>query len=299
MKIVSLLPAATEIVCALGLRDSLVGRSHECDYPADVAALPALTKARFDTAMPSDVLDAEVHKIIRAGLPIYELDDARLSALAPDVVVTQEACEVCAISYDQVVASTARTAPKARVVSLKPTYLSDIFEDIRTVAAACGVRPRGEALVAELRERVAKATRQGDEAWPRVGVVEWLAPPMLAGHWVPETIVAARGTPVGPEPGEMSPYTTWESVKGLGLDAVIVAPCGFDLPRTVDEATPLARTLNGLAPRVLLLDGNAYLNRPGPRIVEAIETIAAWLRGEPVADGRGVELQSAPRSARA
>lgn len=299
MKIVSLLPAATEIVCALGLRESLVGRSHECDFPQDVAPLPVLTKARLDTALPSDVLDAEVRKIIRAGLPIYELDDARLSALAPDVVVTQEACEVCAISYDQVVASTTRSAPGATVVSLKPTYLPDIFEDIRTVAAACGVRARGEALVAELRERVAKATRQGDEAWPRVAVVEWLAPPMLAGHWVPETIVAARGTPVGPEPGEMSPYTTWESVKALALDAVIVAPCGFDLARTVDEATPLARTLNGLAPKVLLLDGNAYLNRPGPRIVEAIETIAAWLRGEPVADGRGVELQSAPRGLRA
>ncbi len=298
MKIVSLLPAATEIVCALGLRDSLVGRSHECDFPVDVASLPALTKARIDTSLPSETLDAEVHKIIRAGLPIYELDDARLSALAPDVVVTQEACEVCAISYDQVVASTTRTAPKATVVSLKPTYLSDIFEDVRTVAAACGVRPRGEALVSALKERVAKATRQSDEAWPRVAVIEWLSPPMLAGHWVPETIVAARGTPVGPEPGEMSPYTTWDSVKALGVDAVIVAPCGFDLPRTLEEATPHARTLNGLAPRVLLLDGNAYLNRPGPRIVDAIETIAGWLRGETVADGRGVELQSARRSVR-
>lgn len=296
MKIVSLLPAATEIVCALGLRESLVGRSHECDFPADVTRLPALTKARFDTAMPSDVVDAEVHKILGAGLPIYELDDAQLSALAPDVVVTQEACEVCAISYEQVVASTARTAPKARVVSLRPTYLSDIFEDIRTVAAACGVGPRGETLVSALRERVSKATRQGDEAWPRVGVIEWLAPPMLAGHWVPEAIVAARGTPVGPEPGETSPYTTWDAVKAMALDAVVVAPCGFDLARTVDEATPLARTLNGLAPNVLLLDGNAYLNRPGPRIVDAIETIAGWLRGEPVADGRGIELQSAPRS---
>ena len=299
MRIVSLLPAATEIVCALGLRESLVGRSHECDFPADVAALPALTKARLDTSLPSQTLDEEVRRVVRAGLPIYELDDAQLSALRPDVVVTQEACEVCAISYEQVVASTTRTAPAARIVSLKPSYLTDIFEDIRTVATACGVRARGEALVASLRERMKKATQESDAPWPRVGVVEWLSPPMLAGHWVPEAIVAARGTPVGPEPGETSPYTTWDSVKALALDAVIVAPCGFDLARTVDEATPLARTLNGLAPRVLLLDGNAYLNRPGPRIVEAIETIAGWLRGENVADAFGVELQSARRSLRA
>jgi iron complex transport system substrate-binding protein len=299
VRIVSLLPAATEIVCALGLRESLVGRSHECDFPADVEALPALTRARLDTSLPSETLDAEVRRIVHAGLPIYELDDAQLSALAPDVVVTQEACEVCAISYDQVVASTTRSAPTATIVSLKPSYLSDVFEDIRTVAAACGVRARGDALVAELRERVARATRQRDEAWPRVAVIEWLSPPMLAGHWVPETIVAARGAPVGPEPGEMSPYTTWDAVKALALDAVIVAPCGFDLPRTIDEATPLARTLNGVAPRVLLLDGNAYLNRPGPRLVDAIETIAAWLRGEPVVEGRGIELQSAPSRLRA
>jgi iron complex transport system substrate-binding protein len=293
MRIVSLLPAATEIVCALGLRESLVGRSHECDFPTGITTLPALTRARLDTSLPSESLDAEVRKVVGAGLPIYELDEARLSDLRPDVVVTQEACAVCAVSYEQVVASTARTTPKAKIVSLKPSYLSDVFEDIQRVASACGVCPRGEALVAKLRERVKKATLEAESAWPRVGVIEWLAPPMLAGHWVPEAIVAARGTPVGPEPGEMSAYATWQAVKALGLDAMIVAPCGFDLQRTVREATPFARTLRGLAPRVLLLDGNAYLNRPGPRLVEAIESIASWLRGEGIAAERGVELRDA------
>ncbi len=295
MRIVSLLPAATEIVCALGLREQLVGRSHECDFPENVAKLPALTRSRLDSSLGSGQIDAEVRKVLAARLPIYELDDERLAALAPDVVVTQEACEVCAISFEQVVASTSRTAPSAAVVPLRPAYLGDIFEDIKTVAEACGVRARGQALVAELKVKLDDASRGGHATWPRVAVIEWLAPPMLAGHWVPEAIVAARGTPVGPEPGEMSPYSTWESMRALELDAVIVAPCGFDLERTVAEATPLANKLLGLAPKVLLLDGNAYLNRPGPRIVEAVETIAAWLRGEGVPAARGVELQSAAR----
>jgi iron complex transport system substrate-binding protein len=236
-----------------------------------------------------------VRKLLAAHLPIYELDDERLAALAPDVVVTQEACEVCAISFDQVVASTSRTAPKAAVIPLRPAYLGDIFEDIRTVADACDVRAKGQALISELKAKLDRASQLGAAEWPRVAVIEWLAPPMLAGHWVPEAIVAARGTPVGPEPGEMSPYTTWKSVKALELDAVIVAPCGFDLERTVAEAMPLANKLLGLAPKVLLLDGNAYLNRPGPRIVEAVETIAAWLHGESVPAARGVELQNAAR----
>lgn len=289
------MPAATEIVCALGLRESLVGRSHECDFPEDVAALPALTRSRLDSSLGSEQIDSEVRKVLAARLPIYDLDDERLAALAPDVVVTQEACEVCAISFEQVVATTSRSAPAAAVIPLRPAYLGDIFEDIKTVAEACGVRAKGQALAAELKSRLANASPHGDAEWPRVAVIEWLAPPMLAGHWVPEAIVAARGTPVGPEPGELSPYSTWEAVKALELDAVIVAPCGFDLERTVAEAMPLASKLLGLAPKVLLLDGNAYLNRPGPRIVEAVETIAAWLRGESVPAGRGIELRGAAR----
>src|SRR5688572_11486676 len=137
MKIVSLLPAATEIVCALGLRESLVGRSHECDFPEDVKALPPLTRARVDPSLPSARLDEEVRRIMGARLPIYMLDEARLAALAPDVVVTQAACEVCAIAYEQVVASLRRTAFRARVVSLQPSRLADVLEDIQAVADAC------------------------------------------------------------------------------------------------------------------------------------------------------------------
>jgi iron complex transport system substrate-binding protein len=278
-------------VCALGLREALGGRSHACDFPEDVRALPALTKARVDPGLPSAELDARVREIVAQRLPIYMLDEARLSALAPDVVVTQEACEVCAIAYDQVVSSLKRTAPRARVVSLRPARLGDVLEDVRAVAAACDVASRGEALVASLRERLAiVAARARPDPRPRVAVVEWLDPPMLAGHWVPDAIEAAGGVPLGPPPGAPSPGTAWREVEELRPDAVVVAPCGFDLPRTRREAEPLLERLGALAPRVLLLDGNAYVNRPGPRLVDAVELLAAWLRGDGVPAGHGLEL---------
>jgi iron complex transport system substrate-binding protein len=292
MKIVSLLPAATEIVCALGLRESLVGRSHECDFPEDVSALPALTRARVDPSLPSARLDEEVRRIVAARLPIYMLDEARLAALAPDVVVTQAACEVCAIAYDQVVASLRRTAFRARVVSLQPSRLTHVLEDVEAVAEACGIGAHGRVVAASLRERLERVAASSPAVRPRVAVVEWLAPPMLAGHWVPDATFAAGGVAVGPAGGAPSPYATWDEVRSLAADAVVVAPCGFDLGRTVAEAAPVAETLRGLAPRVLLMDGNAYLNRPGPRIVEAIETIAAWLRGEAVPEERATPCHS-------
>jgi len=294
MKVVSLLPAATEIVCALGLRDQLVGRSHECDWPADVAAVPPLTRARVDSSLPSERLDAEVRRVMASRLPLYMLDEAKLAALAPDVVVTQEACEVCAISYAQVVDSLRRTASAARVVSLLPWRLSHILDDVRRVADACDVGGRGEAVASALAGRLERVRAEAPRGrHPRVAVVEWLAPPMLAGHWVPESVEAAGGVPVGPAPGVPSPYASWDEIRALMPDAVIVAPCGFDLDRTRRESAPVADMLRALAPRVLLLDGNAYLNRPGPRIVEAVETIAAWLGGALVPKNRAADLEAA------
>jgi len=289
VRIVSLQPAATEIVCALGLRESLAGRSHGCDFPADVAGLPVLTRPRVDPSLPSGRLDNEVRRVYFAGEPLYLLDEERLAALAPDVVVTQAACEVCAVSYEQVAAVTRRAAPAAQVVCLLPSHLGDVLEDVRRVAAACGVAARGDALAAGLRGRL-EATRPAPRARPRVAVIEWLEPPMLAGHWVPEAVSAAGGRPVGPAPGLPSPYAAWDEIRALHPDAVVVAPCGFDLARTRREAEPLAPTLRSLAPRVLLLDGNAYLNRPGPRLVEAVETMADWLAGRPVAPHRACAL---------
>ena len=289
MNVVSLLPAATEIVCALGLREHLVARSHECDFPAGVEALPALTRARVDSSLTSAEIDEQVRKVVASRLPIYTLDEAKLGALAPDVVVTQQACEVCAISYDQVVAAVHGASAGAQVLALSPSRLDHIIEDVRRVAGACGVPERGLTVAEDLRRRLEQtATRTTGR--PRVAVIEWLAPVMLAGHWVPDSIQAAGGIAVGPEPGDPSPYTTWDELRALEPDAVIVAPCGFDLDRTRRESVPFADRLSGLAQRVLLLDGNAYLNRPGPRIVEAVETIAAWLNGGVVPADRGAVL---------
>jgi len=298
VRIVSLLPAATEIVSALGLADCLVGRSHECDFPEDVLELPALTRSRLDTSQPSDVLDREVQRIVGERLPIYALDEERLAALRPDVVVTQEACDVCAISKEQVLGTLCRIASEAQVVSLLPKRLGHIFDDVERVADACGVHERGARLGAGLRARVDAVRLRRPAERPRVAVVEWLAPPMLAGHWVPEAIEAAGGIPLGPLPGDRSPYATWDEISALRPDAIVVAACGFDLHRTRRESLAFAKALHALAPRVLLLDGNAYLNRPGPRVVEAIETVAAWLAGGPVAAERGMDLAEATIAAR-
>jgi iron complex transport system substrate-binding protein len=289
LKIVCLLPAATEITCALGLRDSLVGRSHGCDFPPDVAGLPALTRPRVDPSLPSGRLDDEVRRVHSTGAPLYVLDEERLAGLAPDVVVTQAACDVCAVSYEQVAAVTRRAAPAAQVVCLLPSRLGDVLDDIRRVADAAGVAERGRSLVAEMRWRLDAAAPARDPR-PSVAVIEWLEPPMLAGHWVPEAVEAAGGRFLGPAAGEPSPYARWDEVRALQPDAVVVAPCGFDLARTLRESEPLAARLRTLAPRVLLMDGNAYLNRPGPRLVDAVETMAAWLDGRPVAGNRACEL---------
>lgn len=290
--VVALLPAATEIVCALGLRAQLVGRSHCCDFPADVAALPALTRPRVDQARPGRELDAEVRRVRAQALPLYDLDERRLAALAPAVVVTQEACEVCAVSFAQVAATLRRASLPARVVSLGPARLDDVIEDVRRVAEACDVAARGEALAGALRARLRAVAGRAGRARPRVTVVEWLDPPMLAGHWVPDAVEAAGGCSLGPSPGEPSPYVSWDDVRALRPDVVVVAPCGFDLARVGTEAAPHRGLLLSLAPRVLLMDGNAYWNRPGPRLVDAVETLAAWLRGEPLAAERAFALQT-------
>jgi iron complex transport system substrate-binding protein len=292
--IVSLLPAATEIVSALGLAERLVGRSHECDFPDGVQALPALTRARVDSGLPSADLDEAVCGLLTERLPIYMLDATRLAGLAPDVVVTQAACEVCAVSHEQVVQSLKRTAYQAEMVTLSPSRLSHVLEDVRTVARACGVPERGDALAARLRLRLEALRATPLEPRPRVAVVEWLEPPMLAGHWVPDVIEAAGARHVGPTAGEPSPYVDWAAVKALAPDALVVAPCGFDLPRTVREARPLLARLYEVAPRVLLMDGNANLNRPGPRLVEAAEVITSWLRGEDVPEACAVDAAEEP-----
>jgi iron complex transport system substrate-binding protein len=293
LRVAALLPAATEIVCALGLRRSLVGRSHECDFPEDVAELPALTRSRVDSSLESGALDDAVKRVLEARLPLYDLDRVVLEALQPDVIVTQEACEVCAVSYEQVVSATEAFVRAPRIVSLGPGRLEDVLADITGVAAACGTSDVGRALVAELRGRLRRAGRQATST-PRVAVVEWLVPPMLAGHWTHDVVAAAGATPLGPRPGQPSVYATWDEIEALRPDALVVAPCGFDLDRTRREVAPLGPLLARLAPRVLLLDGNALVNRPGPRLVDAAEVIGDWLHTGRASQRYSVDLAYNP-----
>ncbi|MGH9247409.1 MAG: ABC transporter substrate-binding protein [Acidimicrobiales bacterium] len=284
MRIVSLVPAATEIVCALGLRESLVGRSHECDFPPDVVELPAVTRSRVDASQSSAAIDGDVRRLAAATEALYDVDADLLAELHPDLVITQGACDVCAVPESQAREVAADVVPDATVLSLSPVRLGDVAADIERVAAAGGVADEGAALVARLAGRI-NAAGVPVPSPPRVAVLEWLDPPILAGHWTPDVVAAAGCIVAGPPPGSGSTTATWEGVAALRVDALVVAPCGFDLDRTRQEAADRRERLWAAAPRVLLVDGNAYLNRPGPRLADAAEGVAAWLWGRPLPPG--------------
>jgi iron complex transport system substrate-binding protein len=286
VRIVSLLPAATEIVCGLGLRSSLVGCSHECDYPESVRGLPQLTRPKIDSRRSSREIDEAVRETAASGAPLYLLDEEGILALAPDLVLTQETCEVCAISKEDVVSCLRRRGLPAQVLSFSPPRLADVFSGIEEIGRACGRPGDGRSFADALRARL--PFPEGRPGGPRVAILEWLDPPFLAGHWAPDLVSAAGGHPVGLAPGEASRASTWDGFRGLDAEVLLVSPCGFDLARTEAESRPLLPRLLGLAPRILFMDGNAYLSRPGPRLVEAAELLAAFLAGEPLREGAGV-----------
>jgi iron complex transport system substrate-binding protein len=278
MRIVSLIASSTEIVYALGLGDALVARSHECDHPPDVLALPAVTWPRIADGTSYEI-DARLKAILQESLSVYRVDAAALEAVRPDVVITQVQCEVCAVSLRDVEeALQAFVGSRPRVVSLDPGCLEDVWTDVRRVAAALGVPGRGEALVGRLRARLdAVAQAVAGRPRPRVACIEWIEPLMAAGHWTPELVAIAGGQEVVGEPGRHAPWITWEMLEARAPDVVVVMPCGFDLARTRAEITPRFRSLRA---RVVLCDGNAYMNRPGPRLVESAEILAEILHGE-------------------
>jgi iron complex transport system substrate-binding protein len=290
-RIVSLLPSATEIVCALGAGDALVGVSHECDFPAAIRDRPVLTRARIDPHGSSRDIDAAVRAVVRDALSIYSVDEALLGALEPDVIVTQDLCEVCAVSLDDVRAAVARLAHRERVqiVSLRPTRLDDIFGDVERVAAAIGRPGQGAALREALEGRVRAIARraEGVVARPRVVSIEWLDPLMLGGTWMPELIELAGGTAVGAGAGQPAPTVDPAALEELRPDVVVVKPCGFPLERTLAERDVIARSIVdavGGSTRVFVTDGNAFFNRPGPRLVESLEIMAACVHPALFAD---------------
>jgi iron complex transport system substrate-binding protein len=282
-KIVSLLPAATEIVCALGLEDQLFGRSHECDFPASIKHLPVCSEANFPEGLSSGAIDVKVKEILADALSVYTVNREQIKALAPDVVITQAQCEVCAVSLTEVESALEDYLDKeARIVSLQPNSLDDIFNDIKSIAAVLNVNDAGYRLLEELHERVdiVRHKLKFIENKPTLACIEWLEPLMVSGNWVPELVTIAGGGTILAAAGQHSPYIKWEQVLEQDPDIIIVMPCGFAIERTLREME-LLLGLPGFAElkaiknnRLYIADGNQYFNRPGPRIVDSIEILA-------------------------
>ncbi|NVB76997.1 MAG: cobalamin-binding protein [Kofleriaceae bacterium] len=284
-RVVSLLPSATEIVCALGAGDQLVGISHECDFPPEITDRPRLTSTRIDASCSSKAIDEAVRAVIASALSIYAVDEARLAALAPDVIITQDLCEVCAVSLDDVRAAVARLAHResVEIVSLSPTTLGHVLEDVERVAAALGIPDRGRETRSELERRINDIARRAlaVQTRPRVVSLEWLDPLMIGGMWMPELAALAGGTPVGTIAGEHAPTVTLDELVALEPDVVVIKPCGFSLARALAESPPLTAIGKALPEaRMYVTDGNQFFNRPGPRLVESLEIMAACVHPE-------------------
>ncbi|WP_454801552.1 cobalamin-binding protein [Mucilaginibacter phyllosphaerae] len=282
-KIVSLLPAATEIVCALGLEASLVGRSHECDYPASVKNLPVCSEANFPDGLSSADIDVKVKEILADALSVYTVKREVIKELSPDVVITQAQCEVCAVSLPEVEQALENYLDKqAKIISLQPNSLDEIFNDIRTVAHAMNVTDAGERLTEDLQERVdiIRHKLKFMENKPTIACIEWLDPMMISGNWVPELVQIAGGTPVLAQAGKHSPYVSWDDIRENDPEIILLMPCGFSIERTMREINLLLEQ-PGFADlkavknnRIYIADGNQYFNRPGPRIVDSVEILA-------------------------
>jgi iron complex transport system substrate-binding protein len=292
MRIVSLLPSATEIVYALGLADALVGVTHECDYPAAARSKPVVTRSLIDhDGATSEEIDDAVSGQLRDGLSLYALDHELLAELRPDIILTQALCEVCAVSFESVEravcdVSTQYAGIAPVVLSLEPHSLDDILETITTVGRAAGAEGAAAALLDQLRARIA---RVGEHAGlvtvrPRVACLEWIDPPFGPGHWLPEMIALAGGLPGLGTPHADSQRITWGDVIAFAPEVIVVTPCGFDLERASAEALrilphrtgweALPAVRNG---RVYAVDGNSYYSRPGPRIVDSLELLGALI----------------------
>ena len=293
MRIVSLLPSSTEIAAALGAADELVGISHECDFPASITDRPVLTSSKINVDQLSADIDRDVRRVLSDALAVYDVDSSGLAAAEPDVVLTQDLCDVCAVSVKDVQRALAEIAGAGvELVSLKPTRLDDaegahgVFGDVERVAAAIGRAEEGARVAAELRARCASLAGRaeaalGDGPRPKVLTIEWIDPVMIGGTWMPELVEIAGGEALVTRPGEHAPTLDREALAALRPDVVLVKPCGFDLERTAREGD-LLRELVGSMPwpatetgRVHVTDGNAFFNRPGPRLVESAEILAA------------------------
>src|SRR5438309_5427490 len=280
MRVVSLLPAATEIVAALGAAGWLVGVSHECDYPPLVRALPRLTRTALDPALPSGAIDRAMAAAQRSGVAPIQIDVGLLRRLAPDLIIGQSLCDVCAIGATELERAVSALDRKPAVATLHAHDLDGVFADMRRVGEALDLADEADELVGGLRYRLRKLSHIPHPTPPRVLVLEWLDPPYVAGHWVPELVAAAGGVDIGNRPGARSEARAWRELAAMAPDLMVSACCGFDVDRARREYESVidrdARAL--FSGRVEFLDGNAYTSRPGPRLVVAAEWLAALIR---------------------
>ncbi len=293
MRIVSLVPHATELLFALDLGDQVVAVTHECDHPPPATCLPHITRDVLPVGLSAAEIDAAVRSRIEQGQAIYELDEDALHALEPDLIVTQALCPVCAVSFQDVAKLAARLPSKPEVISLDPHTFGETLGDIRTVAEATDRRERGIDLVGEIAariDRVKLAVRTAVR--PRVVALEWLDPVFVAGHWTPQLIELADGEDLLGLPGEHSITVSWEAVIAAAPEIVVGMPCGYDAPRAHLEALEHADTLAGIgAWRVVAVDGSAYFSRPGPRLIDGLELLAHIFHLDLVAHATGEALE--------
>jgi iron complex transport system substrate-binding protein len=284
MRIVSLVPHATELLFELGLGPEVVAVTHECDHPPAARRLPRVTRDVLPAGLSAGEIDAAVRERTGAGEAIYELDSEALAALEPDLIVTQALCPVCAVSYEDVAELAKELPSRPRVIALDPKSLGESVGDVRTIAEACGRRERGVELVAEISARVDRARLAVRGARrPRVAALEWLDPVFVAGHWTPQLIELAGGEDALGLPGEPSQELSWPEVAAAGPEVVVVMPCGYDAPRAREEAARYADRLASLqAQRTVAVNASAYFSRPGPRLVDGVELLAHILHPDRV-----------------
>lgn len=282
-RIVSLIPSGTEIVSALGGADRLVGRSHECDFPALVRSLPVCTSPKFDPSASSLEIDRSVRALVENALSVYRVHEKTLQTLRPDVIVTQSQCEICAVSHSDVEASVAAVLDaETTIASLEAVDLGGLWRDIQHVGEA--IQTDSAGLIERLQSRLSEVRRDTtDGSRPRVFCLEWLEPMMFAGNWVPELIEMAGGEDLFAQSGAHSGVISWDGVVSCDPDIIILMPCGYDLSRTLEEV-PLLTNLPGWASlravrngHVFATDGNHYFNRPGPRLIESLEILVEIL----------------------
>jgi len=286
MRICSLLPSATEVIAALGLSDELVGISHECDYPPSIKNVPVMVEPMIPShGLASDDIDRQVHQLVASGQRLYRLNDHLLREAHPDLILSQDLCHVCAVTPDQLHDALCSMSRQPTVLTLNPGTIHDVIGDVVRIGDAAGRSAEGHRLATQLRDRLDTIrTRVQDISHrPRVVCIEWLSPLYVAGHWVPEMVQLAGGQDVLAQPGSPSRVVTWDEIMAAVPDVLIVMPCGFSVERTHTELFQLLqqpdqwRLSPDLAQHTFLVDASSYFSRPGPRLIDGIELLAAIL----------------------